>query len=121
MAAFEIAGHIVWDPLLVGASITLGALIGALALPVGLRDRSAKSMISGAALLTVAICSHHFTAMAAAALIPDPTVMFSQTAIPSSWLAVLVSMAALTILLLAFAGLALDIRDRRNAERETER
>jgi diguanylate cyclase (GGDEF)-like protein/PAS domain S-box-containing protein len=121
MTAFEIPGHIHWDPALVVVSIALGTLIGALALPVGLRDRSAKSMISGAALLTVAICSHHFTAMGAASLVADPTIVVSESAIPTSWLAVLVSIAALTILLLTFAGLALDIRDRRQAERETDR
>ena len=78
-------------------------------------------MIAGAALLTLAICSHHFTAMGAASLIPDPTIVVSEGAIPTSWLAVLVSIAAMTILLLTFAGLALDIRDRRRAERETDR
>jgi diguanylate cyclase (GGDEF)-like protein/PAS domain S-box-containing protein len=121
MAAFEIPGHIHWDPVLVVVSIALGTLIGALALPVGLHDRSARSMISGAALLAVAICSHHFTAMGAASLIPDPTIVVSETSIPTSWLAVLVSIAALTILLLTFAAFAVDIRDRRHAERETDR
>src|SRR6266852_7384109 len=36
MAAFEVAGIILWDPVLVAASIVLGAAIGAIALPVGL-------------------------------------------------------------------------------------
>src|SRR5258708_1720582 len=40
MAAFEIQGRIVWDPTLVAASIFVGALIGAAALPVGLRGDS---------------------------------------------------------------------------------
>jgi diguanylate cyclase (GGDEF)-like protein/PAS domain S-box-containing protein len=121
MAAFEIAGRIHWNPSLVVASIALGALIGALALPVGLRDRSMKSMVSGAVLLTLAICSLHFTGMGAAALIADPTIVVSPSAIPTTWLAIFVSVAALTILLLTFAGLALDIRDRRHAERESDR
>ena len=42
MAAFEIAGRIQWDPVLVGVSIVLGAAIGATALPAGLRDASMK-------------------------------------------------------------------------------
>jgi diguanylate cyclase (GGDEF)-like protein/PAS domain S-box-containing protein len=121
MAAFEIAGRIHWNPSLVVASIALGALIGAVALPVGLRDRSMKSMVSGAVLLTLAICSLHFTGMGAAALIADPTIVVSPSAIPTTWLAIFVSIAALTILLLTFAGLALDIRDRRHAERESDR
>src|ERR1700722_3585835 len=77
MAAFEIQGRIIWDPTLVAASIALGGMIGAIALPVGLRSASLKWKILGALSLTLAICSHHFTAMAAAAIIPDPTIEFS--------------------------------------------
>src|SRR5689334_20109898 len=72
MAAFEIAGRIEWDPALVAVSIGLGALLGAVALFVGLRGSGMKPRIYGALLLTVAICSHHFTAMGAAAITPDP-------------------------------------------------
>src|SRR6201991_125539 len=36
MAAYEIAGSILWDPILVFTSVVLGAAIGAVALPVGL-------------------------------------------------------------------------------------
>src|SRR6266404_4992048 len=42
MAAFEIAGVILWEPVLVAASIVLGALIGAVALPVGLHGKGQK-------------------------------------------------------------------------------
>src|SRR6201991_3759039 len=42
MAAFEIAGVILWDPALVTASIVLGAAIGAIALPVGLHGPQQK-------------------------------------------------------------------------------
>jgi len=121
MAAFEIPGRIEWDPLLVATSIVLGTTIGAFALPVGLRDRTKKALAAGTLLLTVAIVSHHFTAMGAAAIVPDPRFEVSPMAIPTGWLAVLVSIAAFTILLLTFAGLALDIRDRRLAERQAER
>ncbi len=72
MAAFEIAGIILWDPTLVVASIVLGAVIGAVALPVGLHSKEEKWKIGGAVLLTLAICSHHFTAMGAVSIIPDP-------------------------------------------------
>lgn len=121
MAALEVPGRVVWDPLLVVVSIALGTLIGAFALPVGLRDRTMKSLAGGTLLLSAAIVSHHFTAMAAAAIIPDPRYEVSPLAIHTGLLAVLVSVAAFTILLLAFAGLFLDIRDRRMAERESER
>ena len=121
MAAFEIAGWIIWDPKLVVASIALGALIGALALPVGLRGDMIKWRAYGALLLTVAICSHHFTAMGAVSIVPDLTSRVSGSALPASWLAIAVALASFTIIILALAGLALDIRDRRRSELETDR
>lgn len=121
MAAFEIAGIILWDPVLVAVSIALGAGIGAAALPVGLHGTQEKWKAGGAVLLTLAICSHHFTAMGAVSIIPDPTVEVSQTALPSGWLAVGVAIASLAILGLALAGVILDIRDRRRSELEVDR
>ena len=121
MAAFEIQGRIVWDPVLVATSIALGGLIGAVSLPVGLRGDALKWKILGALLLTLAICSHHFTAMGAAAIIPDPTVEFSAIALPSGWLAIAVALASSIIILLSLAGVALEMRDRRRGELEFDR
>jgi diguanylate cyclase len=121
MAAFEIAGIVLWDPTLVVASIVLGAVIGAVALPVGLHGKEEKWKIGGAVLLTLAICSHHFTAMAAVSIIPDPTIEISQSALPAGWLAVGVALASFAIIGLALAGVVLDIRDRRRSELEVDR
>lgn len=121
MAAFEIPGRIAWNPPLVVASIFLGAFFGALAVPAGLRNRTHRSIATGAILLTVAICSHHFTAMAAAALVLDPSITVSPHAIPTYWLAILVTAACFIIFLLTFAGFALDVRERRQAKREVDR
>jgi diguanylate cyclase len=104
MAAFEIQGRLLWDPALVTASIALGALFGAIALPVGLRDGGVQWRILGALLLTLAICSHHFTAMGAASLIPDPTVELSNAALPSGLFAIAVALATFIIVVLALAG-----------------
>lgn len=121
MAAFEIEGTILWDPTLVLASIVLGALIGAAALPAGLHGQSERWKATGALLLTLAICSHHFTAMGAASIMPDPTIKVSQQALPAAWLAFSVAVASFTIIILALAGLALDIRDQRRSVLEAER
>src|SRR5579864_7905398 len=121
MAAFEIAGVVLWDPVLVTASIVLGAVIGAVALPVGLHGEGERWKIGGALLLTLAIVSHHFTAMGAVSIIPDPTITVSQTALPAGWLAIGVTIASLGILGLATAGVVIDIRDHRRSELETDR
>jgi diguanylate cyclase (GGDEF)-like protein/PAS domain S-box-containing protein len=121
MAAFEIAGVVLWDPVLVVASIIFGAVIGAAALPVGLHGSQEKWKVGGALLLTLAICSHHFTAMGAVSIVPDAAIEVSQSALPAGWLAVGVAIASLSILGLALAGVVLDIRDNRRSELETGR
>jgi diguanylate cyclase len=121
MAAFEVAGIVLWDPALVAASILLGALIGAIALPVGLHGEGEGWKIGGALLLTLAICSHHFTAMGAVSIIPDPNIAVSQTALPAGWLAIGVTIASLGIVGMATAGVIIDIRDHRRSELETDR
>ena len=51
MAAFEIQGRIIWDPVLVIVSIAAGALIGSAATRVGLIDGEPKWKYYGAVLL----------------------------------------------------------------------
>ena len=63
----------------------------------------------------------HFTAMGAVSIIPDPTIVVPPSALPTRWLAVAVALASFTIIVLSFAGLALDIRDRRRSEVEADR
>jgi diguanylate cyclase len=110
-----------WDPFLVVSSIVLGGAIGAVALPVGLHGREEKWKIGGALLLTLGICSHHFTAMAAVSIIPDPTIEVSPSALPGGLLAVGVAIASVAIIGLALAGVVLDVRDHRRSELEVER
>ena len=120
MAALEIEGRIIWDPVLVAASIVLGGLVAAIALPAG-RTASLKWKIHGALLLSAAICSLHFTAMAAAAIMPDPTIEISAASLPTAWLAIAVACASFIIILLALAGVAKELRDRRRGELEEDR
>jgi diguanylate cyclase (GGDEF)-like protein/PAS domain S-box-containing protein len=121
MAAFEVAGIVLWDPVLVVASIILGAVLGAAALAVGLHGDQEKWKIGGAVLLTLAICSHHFTAMGAVSIIPEAAIEISRSALPAGLLAVGVAIASFAIIGLALAGVVLDIRDHRRSELEVDR
>jgi diguanylate cyclase (GGDEF)-like protein/PAS domain S-box-containing protein len=121
MAAFEVAGIVLWDPVLVITSIVLGGAIGAIALPVGLHGDQEKWKIGGALLLTLAICSHHFTAMGAVSIIPYPSIAVSESAVPAGWLAIGVAIASVGLIVLALAAVVLDIRDHRRSELETDR
>ncbi|WP_343234385.1 bifunctional diguanylate cyclase/phosphodiesterase [Microvirga terrestris] len=121
MAAFEVAGTLAWDPTMVAASILLGGLLGAAAVAVALHRATLASKIAGALLLTLAICSHHFTAMGAVSVTPDPSIALSSSAIPAEWLALGVAVVSLAILLLAFMALILDVRERRRIGLEIQR
>ena len=121
MAAFELQASLQWDAALVIASIVAGALLGAIALPVGLHNDKQSWRLGGALLLTLAICSHHFTAMSAVTIIPDPTIAVSPMSIPTGWLAFGVTFVSFGIIGLALIGIVLDIRDRRRSDLEADR
>ncbi|WP_163361103.1 hypothetical protein, partial [Escherichia coli] len=65
-------GQITWAADLVIASILLGAALAALAFMVARRHRGATGDLAATLLLTLAICSLHFTAMGAVTVVPDP-------------------------------------------------
>jgi diguanylate cyclase len=121
MAAFQIAGVILWDPVLVAASIVIAAVIGSVALPVGLHGTEEKWKLGGAVLLTLAICSHHFTAMAAVSIIPYPAIEVPLSTLPAGMLALAVAFASFVIIGLALSAVVLDIRDARRSELEVDR
>ncbi|WP_267353435.1 MULTISPECIES: EAL domain-containing protein [unclassified Methylobacterium] len=121
MAAYQVPGHLIWNPAVVAVSVAVGAVLGALALVAGLSAVTVRGRGLSAGLLILAICGHHFTGMAAVTILPDPTVAIPASAIRTEWLAAAVALASSLILLLAGAALLLDLRERRRAESERER
>lgn len=117
MAAFEVQGMILWDIPLVVASVLVGVAFGAAALPVGFHGEGERWKIAGALLLTLAICTHHFTAMGAVSIMPDSSAPVSRLALPAGWLAFAVALGSLVVIALALAGIMLDLR-RHRAEHE---
>src|SRR5262245_4147322 len=73
MWAVELPGHVTWVPSLVAASVGIGMVFGVGALSVAMRRDDLRTTLGAAALLTLAIVSHHFTAMGAVEIIADPT------------------------------------------------
>ncbi|KQO89164.1 diguanylate phosphodiesterase [Methylobacterium sp. Leaf90] len=121
MAAYEVAGHKAWDPATVAVSLALGGLLGGAALAAQVGARGLCRQMPAAFLLLLAICGHHFTAMGAVTITPDPTLTVSEASVPNAWLAVAVALASFAILLLAGAAMALAVRDRRHAMMEGDR
>ena len=68
----RVAGHNAWDPATVALSLVLGSVLGgARAAQVGARGPDPRRCLP-ALLLLLAICSHHFIAMGAVTIMPDP-------------------------------------------------
>ncbi|MBC9877408.1 EAL domain-containing protein [Bradyrhizobium sp. INPA01-394B] len=109
MMAFEIPAHVGWSAGIVTVSILLGIVFGSCALFVAGRD-SLSSALAATILLTVAIVSHHFTAMGALELTPDPAVAISGLSIPPASMSFLTASAAVAIIAIALVAALLDRR-----------
>ena len=119
MRALEIGGEISWDPGLVAGSVISGMVLGAAALRIGV-SRNARVRVFGAGLLTLAICSMHFTAMGAAGFANCYAIATSGEISPGV-LSLIVGVVSILILLAALGSLYLDLRDRRRAAAEESR
>lgn len=117
MWAVELPGRITWNPELVLTSILLGIVFGGAALAAAMDSNSKRRTFAAAVLLTLAIVSHHFTAMGAVEIIPDPTRDIQTFSMSPSALAIAVASAALAILGMSFAGA---FTDRRLRERDLQ-
>jgi diguanylate cyclase (GGDEF)-like protein len=110
MMALELPARIVWSPGIVLASVVFGAVFAGLALVVTARRDDAGHTMAATALLTIAIVSHHFTAMGAITLVPDPTLVSDELSISPAALSFLTAVAAFAILGISLVAAMLDRR-----------
>ncbi|NOJ45016.1 EAL domain-containing protein [Bradyrhizobium archetypum] len=110
MAALELPAFIVWSSGIVVASIVFGSLFAAISLLVAARRDNPLHTLVATGLLTVAIVSHHFTAMGAVTLIPDPTLGSDSLSISPTALSFLTAIAAFAILGLSLLAAMIDRR-----------
>src|SRR5256885_368211 len=116
MWAVELPGHVTWSFGLVLTSIAFGMLFGIVALATAVRGNDLRGAYAAAGLLTLAIVSHHFTAMGAVEIVPDPTRLITPFSLSPGSLAFAVASAAIAILgmslVSAFADRRLDEKSR---------
>jgi len=110
MMAFEIPAHVGWATGTVTVSVLLGIVFGAFAMVVAGRRDSISNALGATVLMTVAIVTHHFTAMGALELTPDPAIVISGLSIPRASLSLLTASAAAAIIAIALAAALLDRR-----------
>ncbi len=115
-SALELPGHVAWDLPLVVASIVVGVVLAMAALIVAVEWQGKRGLWLSALLLTLAIVSHHFTAMGAVEIVPDPTRVLTALSLSPTSLAIAVASIAVAILgmslVSAFADRRLDDKGR---------
>jgi diguanylate cyclase (GGDEF)-like protein/PAS domain S-box-containing protein len=109
MRALLTEGHIEWDLAIAGTAVVFGMLIATAAALAFHALKGKTAIAAGAALLTMAICAMHFTAMGAAVTVPDPTIDISHGFSANASMMAL-AIAGLTVLVI-LAGLAAALID----------
>jgi NO-binding membrane sensor protein with MHYT domain len=117
MWALEVAGRVTWVPSLVIASVVTGVMFASAAMAVATCYRGKLQSLLAASLLTLAIVSHHFTAMGAVELVPDPTRYIHPFSLQPAALAMAVAAAAIMILGLSLVGALADRRVQEHDQR----
>jgi NO-binding membrane sensor protein with MHYT domain/methyl-accepting chemotaxis protein len=110
MWAVEVPGRINWSIDLVLVSIGLGMVLGAIAMMIAIRRSDIGSSLLAALFLTLAIVSHHFTAMGAVEIAPDPARTITALSLSPTSLALVVASAAISILSMSLVSAFADRR-----------
>ncbi|MGX1167512.1 diguanylate cyclase (GGDEF)-like protein [Bradyrhizobium sp. USDA 372] len=110
MWALEVPGRVSWSVDLVLLSIVLGMCLGYAALAVALTRQGYRGTLAAAVLLTLAIVSHHFTAMGAVQITPDPALATDTLSLSPAFLALAIAGVALSVLGMSLIGVLADRR-----------
>lgn len=120
IAALLLDGQLIWDGRLIGASILAGIVLSGLAVVTAMGP-GRQRLFGGAALLTLAICAMHFTAMGAADFSNCLPLAHEGAEIDGGMMSIIVALITLFILSAALGSIVLDEADRRRTEREERR
>ena len=117
MAAVIVPGAMEWNTPHVVASVVLGMALASAAMVANRRLEPRKALWIAPGLLTLAICSLHFTAMAAAIIVPDPTIVIHPSVVNTMGMAFAVAGVTMLVMLAAVGAALVNAQ----AEREVER
>ncbi len=121
MAAVSVPGVMEWDGPYVVTSVVLGVALAAAGMVANRRLSRGSAQWVAPTLLTLAICALHFTAMSAATVVPDPTIMVQPSVIHTGAMAVAVAGVTMLVMLAAVAAALVSAQAERDGERELRR
>ena len=118
MAAFQVEGHIAWDPALIAWAGGVGLTLSTLSLILGLRPGvTFGGRVGAAAVLACGILVLHFLGMAAMTISPDPSVHVASSTLGSHWLALWIAGAGSALLMLTASARGIEFYARREEAR----
>jgi NO-binding membrane sensor protein with MHYT domain/anti-sigma regulatory factor (Ser/Thr protein kinase) len=121
IAALRAPADLIWDPVMVGISVAIGAAVASAAIVVLGMKPSLAHRAAAMALLVLAIVGLHFTGMAALTLRLDSSVAMPSQFLAPDLLAIAVAAVTALIITLGLAGSFIDNRLAQHALRENER
>lgn len=121
MAAYRLAGDMVWDGAYVGVSVGSSFVLPAVSFLLARRGRGVGAQAGAATVLVLGIVALHFVGMAAILVLPDPSVVPPAGLVPPEVLAIAVGLGALGIVLAALAAVVQALRGRRREREEADR
>jgi diguanylate cyclase (GGDEF)-like protein len=117
MWALDVPGRLTWLPSLLAVSVLTGMTFATAAMAVNARAHGALQRLVAASLLALGVLCLHFIAMAAVAIVPDPTRYIHPFSLDAGALAIAAATAAILILGLTLAGAVADRRLREHDQR----
>jgi diguanylate cyclase (GGDEF)-like protein len=117
MAALEAQAELVWDPTYVMAAVLVGLAFAVLAIVLLREGDNFAHRLAAYAALVAAITGHHFTAMAAISVVPDPLAALPGVTLTPTELAASTALAGFALIFSALAASAFDRHEvRRRAQ-----
>lgn len=115
MFALRAPGYIVWAPDLVVVSVVAGMVLAACAFGLISKNGGWRQTTAAALLMVVAIVAHHFIAMGAVTMMPDPLRATGGTLLSSDTLSAVLATVAMGVMTLCMGAV---ISNRRMEEKE---
>ena len=115
MSAYLLPATLVWDWTMVASSVILGMVFGAAAHHRVLHPVTRYCWLGGAVAMVLAICTMHFTGMAAFEVMLDGSIAVPAQVIPDDVLAILIISVTLVILLIGLASVTIETDVQRQA------
>jgi diguanylate cyclase (GGDEF)-like protein/PAS domain S-box-containing protein len=115
MTAFVTQGEVVWEHATVGASVLLGVIGATAALVVAGRARTMTKQMIGGGILTLGVCSLHFTGMGAITIVPDVAAIVPDQLLSGGVLTLAVTCITGLIILGGLGAVAIESQTTRSA------